>query len=1005
MSGSIVRALNWDLGYDQRFIGVNPIGDEVVLYQTEHDDPSIESNDIVKVNSRSGFDNIQCSSYSYVDVGLTGVGQINGTVSIFDITASSNSSVLNLRPKQSRPCNSLCFNDNGLIAAGFDKGRQDNSLQIWNIEHYSRTSNNDHIKRPSYSYIPNEAVLSSVFYPDKSTSLLAGSYKFLREIDLRSETPTFQMATRCTLGITIDYFRQHLFLSFSEDGSFAVWDRRKLTNNTSKFKTSLSANVISESPLLQFNKLLSDSSRKNRSPCVRNSTIRKGEFAAVFNGDLIRRWNTGNVPPCEDRKVANLTSKSTTVSTDSVTRSLKQQAAQLYNPKDESLFVSLVLDTKTEYERVISFDYSPDLTSNTSTHFVCMRQSGSVFRMPVKESIESMNFNSYNEFIFSGPDGTMTKFLETDFQDVRQNNIIRAHELSMSANGNQGATDNKRRLSQKFDGMSEDVESTVDDESEIALYNNNGNLLNINDREDDEDEFLPLNTYLGLSEVVSNDICYNIRKKAALGYGTDCEKNIQILEELEGIDPHAFLINTWKWLLLAKKSLDKGTMVSQGLDLGYLGVLCIWNGINEIKMQNRFNKEMGHVTDQWFSHAVKSIVSSKGKKTAAINISSNSERKAQRKLCLIVSGWYLADNEFEEKLQVLVSLGLHEKAAGWAVFHGDVPKAIDILASSNKERLRIMSTAVAGYLAYKNSNINSPWKDQCRKMASELDNPYLRAIFAFIADNDWWDVLDESSLPLRERLGVALRFLSDKDLTVYLNRIADTVIAKGELEGLILTGITPKGIDLLQSYVDRTSDVQTAALITSFGCPRYFSDTRVDHWIHCYRELLNSWSMFNIRARFDVSRTKLSKTNTGLTTIKAAPKQVYLQCIRCNKNLSIAKSHGSGGRNGNPSMLLKQFNKMSLNHDNDDLKACPHCGAPLPRCSVCLLSLGAPVPIDSSERANDNTVAGRIENRFREWFSFCLSCNHGAHAYHAEEWFSKHYVCPVPDCNCRCNSK
>ena len=49
-------------------------------------------------------------------------------------------------------------------------------------------------------------------------------------------------------------------------------------------------------------------------------------------------------------------------------------------------------------------------------------------------------------------------------------------------------------------------------------------------------------------------------------------------------------------------------------------------------------------------------------------------------------------------------------------------------------------------------------------MALELDDPYLRAIFAFIADDDWWDVLDESSLSLRERLGIALCFLSDKDL-------------------------------------------------------------------------------------------------------------------------------------------------------------------------------------------------------------------------------------------------
>ena len=79
---------------------------------------------------------------------------------------------------------------------------------------------------------------------------------------------------------------------------------------------------------------------------------------------------------------------------------------------------------------------------------------------------------------------------------------------------------------------------------------------------------------------------------------------------------------------------------------------------------------MGHITDQLFSHVVKTIVSSllKGEKTASINISSNSEKKAQRKLCLIVSGWYLADSEFEEKLDLLISWGQYEKAAGWQLF-------------------------------------------------------------------------------------------------------------------------------------------------------------------------------------------------------------------------------------------------------------------------------------------------------------------------------------------------
>ena len=998
MSGSVYRALGWDKGYEQQFISISPIGDEVNLYQTNHEDAHTETNDLVKIGNRTGFDNIQCSSYSLYNPGLVSVGQINGTISIFDIN-NSNSSLLKLRPKQSRPCNSVSFNDNGLIVGGFDKGRQDTSLQVWNIENYSRTSNNDHIKRPVYSYIPNEAILSTIFYPDQVSNLLCGSYKYLREIDLRTDTPTFQMATKCTSGITIDPLQSHLFLSFSEDGSLAIWDRRKLTSNGSRH------NVMTESPVLLFNKLLNDASRKNSNPCLRFSTIRKGEFSSVFNGDLIRRWKTGVVPESShDLKIKP--------NENSVLNSLKQQSSDLYRVNEESLFVSLVLDVKPDYERIISFDYSPDLNSHTSTNFVCMRQSGSVFRMPVVECIESLDFNSFNEFVLAGPEGTQTKFLN-DFSDTNDGNnslANRVNDLSLSNNG-------LRRIEQGGD-YRDDLESTIDDESLRENYGNGrrNNGKYSGDYEDDydddeeedeeeEEEFLPLNQFLDISAVITNDICSTIRRRALLGYGNDCEKNISVLEAIDSIDNQLSLRNTWKWLSLAKKSLDKGTMISQGIDLGFLGVLGIWNGIEKLTNPNRFSKDLGHLNDQFFSNTIKSIVSSKGRKAAAINIPGNSERKAQRKLCLIVSGWYFSDQEFDERLSILKSLGFYEKAAGWAVFHGDINKAVEILASSKHERLRLMATAVAGYLAYKGSNVNSPWKDQCRRMASELDNPYLRAIFAFIADNDWWDVLDEHSLPLRERLGVALRFLSDKDLTVYLNRIADNVVTKGELEGLILTGLTARGIDLLQSYVDRTSDVQTAALMGAFGVPRYFVDQRAIHWTDCYRDLLNSWGMFNVRAKFDVARTKLSKTRTGNTTLQANPKQIFLQCPKCNKNLAKPRSNSITAKNSNNAqVLIKQFNKLNSFNKDHDIKACTNCGTQLPRCSVCLLSLGTPIPLDTSDKINDSTTSGSNEIRFREWFSFCLNCTHGSHAIHAEEWFSKHYVCPVPDCNCRCNS-
>lgn len=912
MSGSIVRALNWDVGVEQRFIAVNPLGDEVVLYQTHHRDAAAESNDIVKVASCGGFDNIQCCAYSPVDVGLAAVGQTSGIVSVFDVAAGGGTA-LHLKPKQPRQCNAVCFNAAGLVAAGFDKGRQDNLLQLWNIEHFLRTAN-DHLQRPLYLCIPNEAVVLAVFAPDRATNLVVGSYKFLREVDLRQDAPVFQLATRCTLGVAVDPFRPHLVLAYAEDGSYLVWDRRKLAPAGPR-----RALAATEAPLLLFARLFGEG--KKRGPWVRHSTIRPGEFAAVFNGDLIRRWNTGVVPPREAGASGGASGAASAGA--SPAAALKAQAALIYRAREESLFVSMVLDTKTEFERVILFDYSPDTTNTTLAHFVCMRQSGLVFRMLVRESVELVDFSCANDFVMGGPDGTLTHFAA--------------------------------------DAPAPPAAPAPEEEEE-------------EDAEDSDDDY-PLSNLLGLAEVVDADICLTMRQRAARGYGLDCAANVAVLEAHEAL---SHLVNTWKWLLLAKRAVDKGTMV-QGVDLGYQGVLGIWKGAEELG---------GGVTDQSFVLAVDAIVAAKGSKTDAIHIPRDSRHKNRRKLCLLVAGWYLGDAEFDAKLGALVAAGMHEKAAGWAVFHGDVPRAIAILGAASKERLRIMLTAVAGYLAYRDLHVNSPWRDQCRKMALELANPYLRAIFAFIADNDWWDVLDELLLPLRERLGVALRFLSDRDLTVYLDRVAQLATTKGGLEGLVLTGVTPRAIALLQLYVNRTSDVQTAALVTAFACPRYFSDARAAAWTDAYRDLLNRWSMFSARARLDVGRTKLLRTATGKATAAPAPRQVYLQCARCSKSLAAPAPP--------PAPPLK-FSRVPP--ERRALQACPHCGAPLPRCLVCLLLLGT--PIADAERAG----ASDVENRFRQWFSFCLSCSHGAHAHHAEEWFSKHYVCPVPDCNCRCNSK
>ena len=68
-------------------------------------------------------------------------------------------------------------------------------------------------------------------------------------------------------------------------------------------------------------------------------------------------------------------------------------------------------------------------------------------------------------------------------------------------------------------------------------------------------------------------------------------------------------------------------------------------------------------------------------------------------------------------------------------------------------------------------------------------------------------------------------------------------------------GITDDGVELLERYVDVTSDVQTAALVMLHGSPLPESlrpdaprpNTRIDTWVTSYRELLDTWRLWHQR--------------------------------------------------------------------------------------------------------------------------------------------------------------
>ena len=64
---------------------------------------------------------------------------------------------------------------------------------------------------------------------------------------------------------------------------------------------------------------------------------------------------------------------------------------------------------------------------------------------------------------------------------------------------------------------------------------------------------------------------------------------------------------------------------------------------------------------------------------------------------------------------------------------------------------------------------------------------------------------------------------------------------------------------------------------------------------------------------------------------------------------------------------------------------CLKCSTPLPKCSVCVKTLGI-----------------GVEDAFSHQITWCLSCCHGGHVSHLVDWFESHETCPVAGCDCTC---
>ncbi|PIK53861.1 putative WD repeat-containing protein mio [Apostichopus japonicus] len=305
-------------------------------------------------------------------------------------------------------------------------------------------------------------------------------------------------------------------------------------------------------------------------------------------------------------------------------------------------------------------------------------------------------------------------------------------------------------------------------------------------------------------------------------------------------------------------------------------------------------------------------------------------------------------------------------------------------------------------LAGLNRSRSSLWCEMVSSLSRQLDNPYLRAMFTFMTSTDAtsYMVLKEAEMQIEDRIGFACLYLNDQHLSEYLEQLSTSIIRNGNLAGVLVTGLTKgSGLELLQSYLDHTCDVQSVSCVV-LHASELIRDKKVEQWMQIYRRLLDTWRLWHQRAKFDMFLHAIDSR-------KKVPEQTYVHCHFCSSPVSPSLLSSRSIQSGGSHMRFGGRGQSTLKP-----KACYVCRKPLPRCSLCQMNMGTtsgtskllPQRNKSSKALQSSTGGGdnAVKASFDVWFTWCQSCRHGGHGCHLRDWFSTHSECPVTGCACKC---
>lgn len=257
-----------------------------------------------------------------------------------------------------------------------------------------------------------------------------------------------------------------------------------------------------------------------------------------------------------------------------------------------------------------------------------------------------------------------------------------------------------------------------------------------------------------------------------------------------------------------------------------------------------------------------------------------------RSRALLLCDWIPDIDNVSQTIPIIDYLekeGNFMRAAAIAVFNMRLQRAVDSLTMGAKRsdpNLSSVAMALSGYTGER----TSMWREMCQSLKSQLTNPYMKAMFAFLtseSDTGFHEIIDDKNLILADRVAFSLLYLPDDKLNIYLSETMSTLVENGDLNGILLTGITHDGLSLLQRYIEISSDIQSVSLIVLHSLPSVIcNDPRAQLWVECYRGMLDCWRLWHQRAQFD----NLWYSNS--LNMTRPPNHILISCNYCGSTIN-----------------------------------------------------------------------------------------------------------------------